>query len=206
MRIIDISSENFNGMDKYPSLEPYKHEVIKDYLFGDTYSLSKFSMPMHVGTHLDAPYHYVSGGKKIEDIPLDIFYGQCSVIEVEGNIINEHTFKGIQKLEERVLLKTSNSILQMQGFSVEKNVYIDASGAQFLVDAGVKLVGIDYFSVDAVGAKEKTAHHILLEGEIVLMEGIRLERVEIGIYTLICFPLRLKNSEASPCRAILITV
>lgn len=204
MEIIDISIGNYNGMRKYPSLENYRHEFIKDYSLGDNYSLSKMTMPMHIGTHIDAPYHFIESGIKIDAIPLGMFYGECFVAEIDSDIITKESVvnKGIAC--KRILFKTKNSIIQRNGDEVLKNVYIDRSGAQYLADIGVELVGIDYFSVDSINIKNKNAHQILLSEGIVILEGINLYGVEEGEYIISSFPLNVLDSEASPCRAVLI--
>ena len=204
MKLIDISIKNFNGMSKYPSLEDYKHEVLKDYSLGDQYSLSKIAMPMHIGTHVDAPYHFIEDGIKIQDIPLETFYGQCAVIEIDAAVISQETLSKKKITGERILFKTNNSTLQNKGEEVINNVYIDKSGSEYLSKLGIKLIGIDYFSVDNINNKIKDAHKILLSKGVILLEGINLYGVDEGEYIISCFPLNVMNSEGSPCRAILI--
>lgn len=204
MEIIDISVRNYNGMRKYPSLENFRHEFIKDYSLGDNYSLSKMTMPMHIGTHIDAPYHFIEGGIKIDEIPLGMFYGECFVAEIDSDIITKESLVNKSIACTRILFRTQNSIIQRNGDEVLRNVYIDRSGAQYLADIGVKLVGIDYFSVDSINIKNKNAHQILLSEGIVILEGINLYGVEEGEYIISSFPLSVLDSEASPCRAVLI--
>lgn len=205
MRIIDISVPFFEGMMKYPSLEPFERKWLRSFENGDQNQVSYIQSPSHNGTHLDAPSHYIKGGKTMDDLPLDRFYGICQVIEIPENLkavtrefLQENPLKA-----DKVLLKSSNSASRMEKFA-EDYVYLDADGAKYLVEQGVRLVGVDYVSVDAKVAPDKPTHHMLLGNEVIILECANLKDVDPGLYTLAAFPLKITGAEGAFCRAVLI--
>lgn len=206
MRIIDISQMLEDPMAYYPSLRKFELKWARHYRFGDSMSLSEIHMASHVGTHVDSPYHFIQDGKKINEIDLSVFYGTARVIEVPINKqkIDVEFLKGYDRLPERVLFKTKNSGFYKEKKFMEDYIYIDGEAAGYLAEHSVRLVGIDYVSVDKYKASGKEAHRILLLKDIVLLEGIDLNEVCEGEYKLVCFPLKVKNGEGAPCRAVLI--
>jgi len=148
----------------------------------------------------------VENGKAIDDLDLDVLIGPARVIDLEGvGEISAETLADV-KLEghERVLLKTSNSDLwQEEGFRKDF-VYITGDAAEHLVEAGVKLVGFDYLSVEEFGASTPAAHTTLLAAGTVILEGLNLSAIRPGDYTLICLPLLIKGCDGAPCRAVLV--
>lgn len=204
MKIMDISVAFQEGMMKYPSLLPFERKWLRSFENGDQNQVSYIQSPSHNGTHLDAPSHYIKGGKTMDDIPLDRFYGTCQVIEIPADqkAVTREFLKGVSLQADKVLLKTTNCISRMEEFA-EDYVYLDADGAKYLVEQGVRLVGVDYVSVDARVAPEKPTHHMLLENEVIILECANLKDVEPGIYTLAAFPLKVAGAEGAFCRAIL---
>lgn len=204
MRIIDISIPFEEGMLKYPSLKPFERSWLRSFEQGDQNQVSYIQSPSHNGTHLDAPCHYIKGGKTMDDIPLERFYGACQVIEVpdcETKITREF-LEGISIEADKVIFKTSNLKTRMEEFC-EDYVYIDPEGAKYLVEQKVQFVGVDYTSVDAKVAPDKPTHVILLENEVIIMECAYVKDVEPGVYQLIAFPLKVTGAEGCFCRAVL---
>ncbi len=175
---------------------------------GDDANVTRLSMGVHTGTHIDAPVHFEAEGLSIDQLPLDTLIGSCQVFElpeVEGGIgpkdLEKLDFKGTT----RVLFKTTNSIWWETGerkFQKEF-VYITEEGAKDLIGRGVKLVGIDYLSVEKFGSPDYATHHFLLRNQVVIVEGLNLSGISSGEYELIALPLRLKGSDGSPARVIL---
>ncbi|MGP8079242.1 MAG: cyclase family protein [Dehalococcoidales bacterium] len=171
---------------------------------------SNIHLGVHTGTHMDAPKHFIKDGKSIDQLPLDTAVGPARVIEIKDKVsIKPAELKpyNIQR-GERILFKTINSprCWQTDDF-VNDFVFITRDAAQFLVDAGVILIGIDYLSVGSPLDPERTihpdTHQILLGAGLWLIEGLNLSSVKAGNYNLICLPLKLMNTEGSPVRAIL---
>jgi arylformamidase len=169
---------------------------------GDMGNNSSIHMGVHTGTHMDAPRHVLANGQTIDQMPLGDAIGPARVIEIRDyKAIKAEELKQYKfKRGERILFKTLNSqrCWKTDTF-IADFVYITEDAAQLLADAGVRLVGIDYLSVGGPGA----THRILLGAGIWLLEGLDLSAVGVGNYNLICLPLKLVRTEASPVRAVL---
>jgi arylformamidase len=165
---------------------------------------------VHTGTHMDAPRHFIAKGKSIDQLPFDTSIGPARVIEIKDQVsIKPEELKQYNiKRGERILFKTVNSprCWQTDNF-VNDFVYITRDAAQFLVDAGVILIGVDYLSVGSPLDPERKlrpdTHQILLGAGLWLIEGLNLSAISAGNYNLICLPLKLMDTEGSPVRAIL---
>ncbi len=172
---------------------------------GDPYNVSRLLMGAHTGTHVDAANHFIEDAGGVDEIPLDILIGPARVIDLTGiEEVSADTLAGAN-LDgvERLLFKTSNSRLwNDEGFRKD-SVYLTGAAAEYLVGAGVKLVGMDYLSIEKFGASPATAHLALLGAGVVILEGIDLSEVEAGEYGLICLPLPIRGCDGSPCRAVL---
>lgn len=205
IKLIDISQTLNDSMVHYPGLKKFELSWRRDYRNGDM-SLSEFSMANHVGTHIDSPYHFIVDGKKIRDLNLNRFYGLAQVIEIppEQDSITVNLLKKYNLYSERILFKTVNSKHYLENDFKEDYVYISAKAAQYLAEQPIKLVGFDCFSIDKYKSETKVSHKILLSNNIIILEGINLNGVKQGDYQLICFPLKMDESEAAPCRAILV--
>ena len=159
---------------------------------------------------MDAPKHFIKDGKSIDKLPFDTSLGPARVIEIKDKVsikpaeLQQHNIKK----GERILFKTVNSprCWQTDDF-VNDFVFVTRDAAQFLVDAGVILIGVDYLSVGSPMDQEKAmrpdTHQILLGAGLYLIEGLNLSEVRAGNYNLICLPLKLMGAEGSPVRAIL---
>lgn len=202
MRIYDISVTVREGMVTYPG-DPVVHmEKAASIEAGDVANLTRLDFGVHSGTHVDAPRHFLADGAAAEALPLDALIGPCRVVEAAdaGGWIDRGIVEGLG-LEgtERVLFKTRNSRLwELAEFS-EDFVRLNGEAARALVEAGVRLVGIDYLSIG-----DDEAHHVLLEAGVVPVEGLDLRDVEAGSYRLVCLPLKLEASDGAPARAVLL--
>ena len=198
MEIIDISVPIRPGMATYPGDPTVTLERVKALADGDVVNLSRVDLGAHTGTHVDAPLHFIDGGSAIETLPLDALVGPARVLDLTAaERLDAAAFHGVE-LAERVLLKTSNSELWARGTFAEDALQLDGGAARLLVDAGVRLVGIDYLSIGDV-----EAHRVLLGSGVVPVEGLDLREVEPGDYELICAPLKLVGSDGAPARALL---
>jgi len=207
--IHDISLTLTEGMVAYPKDVPYQRRLQRDKEQGDSSSVSMIETTVHVGTHVDAPNHFIPNGYGVDRIPLDHLYGPVFVADCTGTpAVTADILQNIVPPEtQRLLLKTDNSTKLHQSSLVpfdKEFVYLDGAGAQFCVDRHIKLVGIDYLSIDKFGSKEKPAHHTLLGNNITILEGIVLFKLKMGFYYLACGPLKMADSDGAPCRAVLI--
>ncbi len=193
----------------YPGDAPYSREIVSEVTPGAAYSynLSTMTMSAHAGTHVDSPAHFISGGKTLDQYPLERFLLPAHVISVEDDeSVPRDALEDVDiRAGEALLFKTHNSLrgLSKKSAFTEKFVYLSIEAAQLCLDLGVSLVGIDYLSVDRYGDDTAPVHHLLLKEDILILEGIDLEAVAPGEYYLLCLPLRVQGAEAAPARAVL---
>lgn len=207
-RILDISVSIGSNTPIWPDSEGVKLEQIQTIDGGYHANISKLICDVHLGTHIDAPFHFIPGGHKISQIPLEILVGKAFVcfISTDKHITALDLEKaGIKNDTERVLLKTRNSLLWKEYRNVFQPNYIALTpeAALWIVEMKIKLVGIDYLSIQPYEDQTQMTHKILLSAGIVILEGINLSDVYPGEYELFCLPLKLENAEGAPARAIL---
>ncbi|MBO7676643.1 MAG: cyclase family protein [Erysipelotrichaceae bacterium] len=195
MRIIDISQEVFS-CEVYPGDEKPKKEKTKKIEDGDGYNLTVFSMCAHNGTHVDAPYHFYGDGKTIDQIDLSGFVGKCYVARAEGGLSGSQA-EEIMKKARSTDPEAAKRIL------IAGDVTVTIEAARVFSRAGIMLIGNESQSIGPVD-KPAEVHYELLRKDIILLEGIRLQCVNEGVYLLSAAPLKLGGSDGAPCRAILI--
>lgn len=206
--IYDVSVPISSAIPVWPSDPPVKLTEDKKLSEDRSYRIRVTSIEMgsHTGTHIDAPCHFVEGGKTLHEIPLDCLVGTASVIHIPGvpSIHRRH----LESLDwtgvERVLFKTDNSQRWQDNRFHEDFVYLEPDAAEFLVERGLRLVGIDYLSIDRFGSEEHPTHFVLLPRDIVILEGLNLSRIAPGRYHMVALPLNLTGVDGAPTRVILI--
>ena len=171
---------------------------------GDPANVSRLTLGVHTGTHVDAPLHFIEGAPGAEGIPLEALFGPAVVVDatrIHSDSLGETELAGLYIPEgaERVLLKTLNSGLRAQPEFTRDFVRLDGSGARFVVASGIRTIGIDYLSIG-----DREAHRELLGAGVVPVEGLDLREIEPGAYTLVCLPLDIVGSDGGPARAVLI--
>ena len=210
MRIYDISVGISPEIPVWPGDAPVRLERVQSMDAGAHANVSRFEAGVHVGTHIDAPLHFIPGGRSVEAIPLKTMIGRAYVIELKrAEVLDASTLEGagIPPRTRRLLFKTRNSEYWTKGEPKFRRdfVAVDSSGAEWLVRKGVRLVGVDYLSVAPFGDAAPT-HRILLEAGVVIVEGLNLAAVARGRYTIYCLPLKLIGSDGAPARVILVGV
>ncbi len=209
MPIYDISLSISPALPVWPDDPPVELELVKSMDKGAHANVSRLNAGVHTGTHVDAPHHFLNDGRTVEGLPLDILTGPCYVAQIPDEIedLNAEVLERIPIPTDtkRLLFGTRNSHLWANGETVfqEDFVAVTEDGAQWLVEHGIRLVGVDYLSVAPFGESEPT-HKVLLTAGIVVVEGLNLSKVPRGIYDLYCLPLKLAGSDGAPARAILI--
>lgn len=188
MTIIDISQEVFSCR-VYPGDSPPIFQRVKT-IEKSGYNLTDVSMNVHNGTHVDAPCHFVLGGKAIDELDWSVFYGKCTVAEFEGLIGRDEMAAAVAKSQERLLLKGK--------------CQLSDDAATVIAESHIRLIGVESQSV---GSEEnpKAVHLILLGKEIIPLEGLNLSDVQPGEYVLSAFPLNMSASDGAPARAVLLT-
>ncbi|MFC1482040.1 cyclase family protein [Candidatus Neomarinimicrobiota bacterium] len=204
---IDITLPVIPGLPVWPESLPITFDKIFDMQKGDPHTDTNLHLSAHSGTHVDAPAHFVNDGKNLSDFPLSRFIGPVLVVDLPNiDVITAKDLAGlaIPKATTRLLIRTKNSDLWANP-KHEFNrdfVALDQGAAQWLVDFGMELIGIDYLSIQPFYHGPET-HQIILGADIIAIEGVNLAGVEAGDYELYCLPLRLMNTEAAPVRALL---
>lgn len=210
MHTYDITLPISKELPVWPGDPPYEIERIDDIQAGGHTNTSMIRMSCHMGTHVDAPDHFLGNGKTVEALPLNILFGRAYVLYLpEVDLITASILEKseIPPRTRRILFKTRNSNYWAAGEKTFQTdfVAVSSDGAQYLVDRGFKLVGIDYLSI-APYQNSRPTHEILLRAGIVIVEGLDLSQVSPGRYTLYCMPLKIVGSDGAPARAILVGV
>lgn len=195
--MIDISLELKNGIINYPGDAPYEEYAYRTHDH-DGVHITRVLMETHSGTHFDAPFHMIADGKKVPDVPLENFIGPCTVVECNSGEIRPQDIP--EKHRERILFRTPNSG-RYDKFE-EDFVYLSQDAADLLVERKVKLVGIDYLSIEKFRSRDHKVHKTILSSGAVIMEGLDLSMAVPGDYELIALPLRM-TEDGAPCRAVL---
>jgi arylformamidase len=203
MRIIDISQPLTRGMAVWPGDQPYESRWSARISAGSSVNVGAVTMSLHTGTHADAALHVADGDTPIDQMPLEAYVGPAVVVEAYAvDALTPKLLVGIDlQRYPRVLFRTRQS---QSGIWEEPFAFISAELARNLVAAGVRLVGLDTPSVDAVDSKTLDAHHILFGGRVANLENLLLEHVAPGYYELIALPLRIEGMDGSPVRAVLV--
>lgn len=204
-RIIDISVPLKTGMPSWPGSPGFRHSWLRKLERGEGENLSAMTTDMHAGTHIDAPLHFLAGGAAVDEMDLQLFCGTARVIECIGKgAVSAEQLAALRvgMGTERLLIKTRNSALWQKGDFQSDYAALTPDAAELLLEHGVRLVGIDYLSVQCFNDPPQV-HAILLGGGVALLEGLDLSHVSPGEYELICLPLRIAGAEAAPARAIL---
>jgi arylformamidase len=203
---IDVSVPLSSAMAHWPGDPEPSFERISEISQGAAANVTMCRMTAHTGTHMDAPCHFLDGEGGIDRFPLALAVGPARVIEIPGAPVlgwAQLESKNIQP-SERVLLKTRNSNRRWDNQDFDTGfVALDASGARFLADRRVSLVGVDYLSVGLFQGDGVETHQTLLKSGIWILEGLNLSAAPEGEYELICLPLRIAGCDGSPARAIL---
>jgi len=203
-RIHDVTVPLTPGMPTYPGDPPFELEAIRS-LAEDRYRLSRLVLSTHAGTHVDAPAHFLDGGATVDQLPLEILLGKARVVELSSRERVERADMEALDLRDdlRVLLKTRMSGQMLRTAYQEDHLYVTVDAAHYLAQAGIKLVGFDYLSIDRAGSADFPAHHALLGKGVVVVEGLDLSEVEPGEYDMTCLPLRVGGGDAAPARVVL---
>ena len=205
MKYFDISLPVHDGMLSWPSDPDVRLSAHKTIDEGGS-NVTQLSAGTHLGTHIDAPKHFSHDGKGVDELEFEALIGPAVVVDLEGlagDLIPPEAVEILPAGTERVLFKTANTLhrLLTKPFT-EDYVALSGEAAQSLADRGIKLVGIDYLSVQKRG-EDRRAHTALLERDIVIIEGLWLADVPAGEYELIALPLRIQDGDGAPARVLL---
>src|SRR4051812_1901217 len=203
----DISVPVVNGGLVYPGNPPIAIAPQQEVSKGGSSNVSSLAFGSHTGTHVDAPKHFFDDGLTVDLIPLDVLMGPATLICVEDDVMAvgaEHLRRHHLAGHTRVLIKTRNSSFIRDREFKNDYTYLAPDGAAHLVSLGVKLVGIDYLSIEQFHSGHHRTHRTLLESGVVIVEGLDLSAPPMGPYELRVLPLRLAGLDGAPARAVLV--
>lgn len=208
MKIHDISIPIAPTMPTYPGDPAVTIEHVLQIARGDNANVSRLSFGNHTGTHVDPPVHFVPGGKTVDQLDLNTLYGPARVVDmtrVERAITARDLERAkLPKRATRVLFKTRNSELWERAGFQKDFVAFAWDAAAWIVAHGIRLVGIDYLSAELFDAREPRTHRTLLGAGVVILEGINLKEIAPGNYTLVSLPIKIKDGDGAPVRAVLV--
>jgi arylformamidase len=209
-RIWDVSMPVRTGGLVYPNNPPISITPVQSIAAGNTANVSRIDLGSHTGTHVDAPLHFMAGGAGVDELPLDVLMGPARLIAFGDDVLavgeaelRRHDLEGVT----RVLIHTRNSAWLASG-STEFHpdfTHVAPDGAAYLVSIGVRLVGVDYLSVEQFRSPHHRTHKTLLENSVVIVEGMVLSEPPPGDYELCCLPMLLAGLDGAPARAVLIS-
>jgi arylformamidase len=206
MRLYDVTVTLRPGMPTYDSEPGPELAALQRMARGDPADVSKLSLGTHTGTHVDAPAHFLPGAHGIDRLPVEALVGPATVLDLGqcGEVTRSLLERaGLSERAQRVLLKTSNSALWADSAFHTDYVALAEDAAVWLVRRGVRLVGIDYLSVERHGSADFPVHRRLLSAGVVVLEGLDLRVVAAGDYWLACLPLKLEGADGAPARVVL---
>ncbi|MDN7243438.1 arylformamidase [Planococcus sp. N028] len=203
-KIIDISMELSNDTPQWPGDRPFEYGLTATKEESGSVNVGEVKTSTHMGTHIDAPFHYDNDGLTIDEMPLDVYLSRAQVMDVTG--LNKITSDDLKKPEEgvtTVLLKTG--VWKDRTKFPEQWPVFDTSIAFWLKENGIRLLGVDVPSVDQETSKDMEMHQAMNREDRFILESVVLDDVAEGVYELIALPLKIKGAEGSPVRAILHT-
>ena len=209
MTIYDITLGISPSLPVWPGDAAIVLEQVKSMESGAHSNVTRLEMSAHTGTHVDAPHHFLNDHQTVEQLSLDVLIGRCFVLDLtlmEGHVnakILENS--NIPEGSIRLLIKTGNSARWQAGEREFNPGFqgISEDGAEWLVENGIKLIGIDYLSI-APYKQSAPTHTVLLKAGVIALEGVDLSSVNQGEYELYCLPMKLVGSDGAPARVILI--
>jgi arylformamidase len=205
MRLYDATLSIQEGMVTFPGDPPFRMTPLFQRREGDPFDLALLSMGTHLGTHVDPPAHYLDGGATADQLPLEALLGPGVVLDLRGRPRIDRESLETSELGDhlRVLLKTDNGPRLLEPTFREDYVHLTEGGARHLVERGVRLVGIDYLSIERFQNPGAPVHRILLEAGVVVIEGVHLLEVPEGPCEVLCLPLKILGADGAPARVIL---
>jgi len=208
-RIWDVSVPVRHGGVVYPGNPPISITAIQSIAAGNTANVSRIDLGSHTATHVDAPLHFMDGGAGVDELPLDVLIGPARLIRFSDDVLavgeaelRRHDLGGVTRL----LIKTRNSAWLASGSAEFHSdfTHVTPDGAEYLVSLGVRLVGVDYLSVEQFRSPHHKTHKTLLSNGVVIVEGLVLSEPPAGDYELYCLPMLLAGLDGAPARAVII--
>lgn len=201
--MIDVTREMHSGQPAWPGDTAYRYRQTASISGSDSVNVGAIELSIHTGTHVDAPWHYDEGGRRLHEVPLETWVGPCLVVEARGAARLEPGLLGGLDLAgvSKVLFRTGQPN-RWSEFPRDWAV-LDPALPPFLAARGVSLIGTDAPSADDLESKSLPGHRALAAAGVCILESLALEGVPPGRYRLVCLPLALYGADGAPARVIL---
>lgn len=205
----DVTVPISGSIPVWPGDPPVQVDWSARMAHGDRLNLSRLRLGSHTGTHVDAPYHFVDDGMTIDQLPVELLVGPAYVATLEdlaGMTVGAEDLARAQVPPGvvRLLLKTRNSAFWQERSAVFRSEYVHVGldAARWVVERGIRLLGIDYLSVEALAVSDHVVHRTLLGAGVIVVEGLDLRQVPAGPCQLVCLPLKLEGGDGAPARVL----
>lgn len=201
----DLSVNISENLVTFPGDPQYQFEDINSLGQGSKFNLRRIHLGNHTGTHIDFPSHVIKGGKSSNDFPISTLIGNGVIILVPSNmpsITKDFIQKQLILKDDFVFFKTANSQFSKNKKFIKNYVYIEPDAAEEILSKQVKIIGIDYISVDKYEAEDLPVHRILLASNILIVEGLELNDVPNGRCKIYIMPLKIDQMDGLPARVI----
>ena len=212
MPIYDVTVPLSNDLPTWPGDPGVEISDWRSLSNGDGANVTALNFGAHTATHVDAPAHFIEGAPKVESLDLNVLIGEAEVVAVPEDhraISKEFVLSHCSRHATRILFKTRNSAFWNEPKPEFRTdfTYLDLEAAQALVQRSVKLIGLDYLSIEKFHSEKHETHLALLSHGVIILEGLNLSGVTAGKYELICLPLRLQSNkgDGAPARVVLRT-
>jgi arylformamidase len=211
LRIYDVTVPISEVMPVWPGDPPVQIERVSELSGGAPFNVSRLHLGSHTGTHVDAPFHFLPQGQTVDRLSLDLLVGPALVLDLEdlpGRAIHTLDLANLHppRSTTRLLLKTRNSNLwaDRQNEFEQNYVHLHPQAAAWIVQRGIRLLGLDYLSVEAFHSTTYKVHHTLLDAGLVVVEGLDLSAVPAGPCQLVCLPLKIEGGDGAPARVLVL--
>ncbi|MCC6164869.1 MAG: cyclase family protein [Acidobacteria bacterium] len=204
---LDVTVTLSGRVAPWPGQEVWQFEPLLRIDKGDICNVSYFRVSCHAGTHVDSPWHFGMSPQTVESVPLDQMIVPARVIDLTHvtQAITKADLVGRIEGASAALFKTTNSGSLQSGAPFDTEfIYIAEDAAQYIVECGVRTVGVDYLSVEGFHAAEPVTHRMLLGHDVFIVEGLDLTHAAPGEYLLVVLPLKIEGADGSPARAVLL--
>jgi len=204
-RWLDVSRPIYPGMPVWPGDPPVTSEPVSQIADGQVSNVTRWTLSSHVGTHVDPPLHFEPGGGSVEAMSPDVLCGTAAVIDFRDrydSLSASDLVATVPSSTTRLLLHTANSHSDSLVFH-EDYVALMPDAARWIVQSGIKMIGVDGPSVEAFLSHTFEVHHILLRSGVAILEGLDLSGIETGWYDMVCAPILMRNGDGAPARVFL---
>lgn len=207
MPLYDATLTLEEGMIAFPGDPVFRIESLTRLEDGDPFNLALLTFGTHCGTHVDPPSHYLVGGAAAHELPIEVLIGSGIILDMRGRqlIDREALVDSDFANTTRILFKTDNGPGLRHAAFHETGVHLTEDGARYLVERGIRLVGIDDLSIEAYDSLEGAVHKILLSAGILIVEGVDLLDIPPGPCDIYCLPLKIRSADGAPARVIIRT-